>query len=96
VDLDGVKCYSLSLEDLILNKAATQRPKDMLDLVQLKNLLEAKNSSLNLNKEININSQKEALSESAAEYKAACGLSQEEIRDKIYNTKDVDVGLSHK
>jgi hypothetical protein len=37
-----------------------------------------------------------SLEQSAAEHKAACGLSQEEIQATIYDTKDVDVGLSHK
>lgn len=38
VNFDGVKSFTLSLDDLIINKGATQRAKDKLDLVQLKEL----------------------------------------------------------
>jgi hypothetical protein len=37
-----------------------------------------------------------SLEQSAAEHKAACGLSQEEIQATIYDTKEVDVGLEVK
>ena len=38
VNFDGLITYSLSLDDLILNKSSTQREKDKLDLVYLKEL----------------------------------------------------------
>ena len=38
IDFDGLNTYSLSLEDLIINKSSTQRAKDKLDLEQLKEL----------------------------------------------------------
>lgn len=36
------------------------------------------------------------LAKEAAEHKVACGLTQEEIQATIYDSKEVDVGLSHK
>ena len=38
IDFDGLNTYSLSLDDLIINKSSTQRAKDKLDLEQLKEL----------------------------------------------------------
>ena len=38
IDFDGLTTYSLSLDDLIINKSSTQRAKDKLDLEQLKEL----------------------------------------------------------
>jgi hypothetical protein len=37
-----------------------------------------------------------SLEQSAAEHKAACGLSQEEIQATIYDTKEVDSSLARK
>jgi predicted nucleotidyltransferase len=38
IDFDGLSTYSLSLDDLIINKSSTKRAKDKLDLEQLKEL----------------------------------------------------------
>ena len=38
IDFDGLTTYSLSLDDLIINKSSTKRAKDKLDLEQLKEL----------------------------------------------------------
>ena len=38
----GVKTSIVSLKDLMLNKSSTNRPKDKLDMVQLKDLYEKK------------------------------------------------------
>lgn len=38
VNFDGLITYSLSLDDLILNKSSTQREKDKMDLIYLKEL----------------------------------------------------------
>jgi len=38
IDFNGLKTYGLSLSDLMLNKSSTGRPKDKLDLEQLKEL----------------------------------------------------------
>lgn len=38
IDFDGLNTYSLSLDDLIINKSSTKRAKDKLDLEQLKEL----------------------------------------------------------
>ena len=38
----GVKTSIVSLKDLMLNKSSTNRPKDRLDMVQLKDLYEKK------------------------------------------------------
>jgi hypothetical protein len=38
VTFDNLEAYTLEINDLIKNKAATNRPKDKLDLVQLKEL----------------------------------------------------------
>lgn len=39
----GVQTSIISLKDLMLNKSSTDRPKDKLDMVQLKDLYEKKN-----------------------------------------------------
>ncbi len=38
VTFDNLEAYSLEINDLIKNKTASNRPKDKLDLVQLKEL----------------------------------------------------------
>ena len=38
VKFDEIKAYSLEIHDIIKNKTASNRPKDKLDLVQLKEL----------------------------------------------------------
>ncbi|WP_404799013.1 hypothetical protein [Arcobacter porcinus] len=38
MDFDGLETYCLCLNDLIINKSSTNREKDKLDLVQLKQL----------------------------------------------------------
>ena len=42
VSFDEIKAYSLELHDIIKNKTASNRPKDKLDLVQLKELAKQK------------------------------------------------------
>ena len=40
VKFDDIETYSLEIHDIIKNKTASNRPKDKLDLVQLKELVE--------------------------------------------------------
>ncbi|MEA1915099.1 MAG: DUF6036 family nucleotidyltransferase [Campylobacterota bacterium] len=40
VEFDKISTYSLEIHDIIKNKTASNRPKDRLDLVQLKALLD--------------------------------------------------------
>ncbi len=42
VKFDEIEAYSLEIHDIIKNKTASNRPKDKLDLVQLKELAEKK------------------------------------------------------
>jgi len=48
VDFGGLKARSLSISDLIINKTATNRPKDKLDLEQLKALAQITEKELSL------------------------------------------------
>ena len=41
-EFDGLQAYTLEINDLIKNKEASNRPKDRLDLVQLKELARLK------------------------------------------------------
>jgi len=41
VKFDEIEAYSLEIHDIIKNKTASNRPKDKLDLVQLKELLDS-------------------------------------------------------
>ncbi len=43
VEFDNIKAFSLEINDIIKNKEASNRPKDRLDLVQLKELSQLSN-----------------------------------------------------
>lgn len=107
--LEGTECCFYT-EELAIEYAEkieniTDENEKLIIFKRMKEIEKERRASLDekvANEEIQIdepmsqNIESEALEQPAAEHKAACGLSQEEIQKSIYDTKEPSVGLERK